>query len=48
MYVGPKNVFVPDLNPKNSPKRPKKDKKGPKFDRSKRNKIELYFQNKSY
>ena len=29
MYVGPKNVFDPDLNPKNSPQRPKKGKKAP-------------------
>ena len=47
MYVGPKNVFEPDLNPKNSPQRPKKVKKGPKFGRSKSKKIELYFQNQS-
>ena len=27
MYVGPKNVFEPDLNPKRSPQRSKKGKK---------------------
>ena len=31
MYVGLKNVFEPDLNPKNSPERPKKALKGPKM-----------------
>ena len=48
MYVGPKNVFEPDLNPKNSPQSPKMGKKGPKFGRSKNKKIELYFQNQSW
>ena len=51
MYVGPKNVFEPNLNPKNSPQRPKKvkkKKKGSKNGRSKSKKIGLYFQNLSW
>ena len=48
MLVGPKNVFGPDSNPKNSPKGPKKCKKSPKCDQIKNKKIELYFQNQSW
>ena len=29
MHAGPKKVFEPDPNPKNSPQRPKKGKKVP-------------------
>ena len=43
MYVGPKNVFEPDLNPKHSPQRPKKGKKAPNLAKMKNKKIGRYF-----
>ena len=48
MQAGPKKVFEPDPNPKNSPEEPKKCKKAPKFGRMKNKKIGLYFQNKNW
>ena len=38
MQAGPKKVFEPDPNPKNSPEEPKKCKKAPKFGRMKNKK----------
>ena len=41
MYVGHKNVFESDLNPKNSPQRPKKGKKAQNLAEVKTKKIWL-------
>ena len=48
MLVGPKNVFGPDPNPKNSPEGPKKGKKGPKWGQIEIKSIGLYFQTKKW
>ena len=48
MQAGPKKVFEPDPNPKNSPEGPKKLQKGPKFGQIENKKIGLYFQNQNW
>ena len=47
MQAGPKTVFEPDPNPKNSPEEPKKCKKGPKFGRIENEKIDFHLQHKN-
>ena len=48
MLVGPKNVFGPDQNPKNSPEGPKKGQNGQKWGQIEIKKIGLNFQNQKW